>query len=90
MPGHCWGTPEQTEFLTSRLPDFQDAQRNKTTSAFWLDIYQEFFKHWPNPDAEIPASITVLRKSRSKKGKQRKEYDSVAEWIDDRKNVSGH
>jgi hypothetical protein len=89
MPGHCWGTPDQTDFLTSRLPDFQDAQRNKTTTAFWVDINREFFKRWPDPSAEVPA-ITVPRKSRSKKGNQhaRKEYPSLAEWTDERKNVS--
>jgi phytoene dehydrogenase-like protein len=89
MPAHCWGTPDQIDFLTSHLPNFQDAQRTKTTSAFWGDFYREFFKRWPEPSAEVPP-ITVTQKSRSKKGKQhaRKEYDSVAEWTDDRKNVS--
>lgn len=89
MPGHCWGTPDQIEFLTSRLPEFQDAQRNKTTAAFWVDVNREFFKRWPDPDAEIP-TITVPPASRTKKGKQRarKSYSSVAEWTDDRKNVS--
>jgi hypothetical protein len=93
MPGHCWGTPDQIEFLTSHLPDFQDAQRNKTTAEFWIDVYREFFKRWPDSDAEVSAiTVTeaVLKKARTKKGKPqaRKEYSSVAEWTDDRKKVS--
>jgi hypothetical protein len=91
MPGHCWGTPDQIEFLTGRLPDFQEAQRNKTTAAFWIDINQEFFKRWPGPEAEV-FTITALKKSRLKKGKQpaRKDYsgNSLSDWTDDRKNVS--
>jgi hypothetical protein len=89
MPGHCWGTPEQLEFLASRLPDFQDAQRNKTTAAFWVDVNRDFFKRWPNHDAEVPA-IIVPKKGRTKKGKLQvqKDYSSQAEWTDDRKNVS--
>ena len=91
MPGHCWATPDQMEFLTSRLPDFQDAQRNKTTAVFWVDVNREFFKRWPGPEAEV-LTITVVKKARSKKGKQpaRKDYSgcSLSEWTDDRKNVS--
>jgi hypothetical protein len=92
MPGHCWGTPDQIEFLTSRLPDFQDAQRNKTTAVFWVDVNRDFFKRWPSPEAEI-LTINVPKKARTtKKGNQqaRKDYTSIslAEWTDDRKNVS--
>jgi hypothetical protein len=89
MPGHCWGTPDQIEFLTTRLPDFQDAQRNRTTAVFWVDVNREFFKRWPDPEAEVP-TITVPKKAKKGKQQVRKDYtsSSQAEWIADRKNVS--
>ncbi|KAH9476125.1 hypothetical protein JR316_0004534 [Psilocybe cubensis] len=90
MPPLPWGTPEQIEFLSAKVPEFQASQRTKTTPNFWTKIYQEFFVLWPTPEAEV-RPMTVPKKKKKKKNApvvlpQTKTELSHAEWVKLRKN----
>lgn len=80
-----WATPDQVIFLNARLPDFQNAQREKTTPTFWTVIYRDFFLHWPDQSTEVWPVVEKKRKS-AKPPRDCKEM-SLSEWITLRKNV---
>lgn len=86
MPSPPWTTPDQDEFLNSRLPDFLAAQRNKTTSEFWKIIYRDFFAKWADPQDEI-AAVIVPKKRKAKGRPLLPENQTHSEWVTLRKQV---
>jgi len=38
---------EQDDWLSQRIPDFVEAQKNKTISQFFAPIYSDFHEIWP-------------------------------------------
>lgn len=42
-----WTTDEQEEWLSERIPDFVQAQKDKSSSKFFGPIYSEFHRLWP-------------------------------------------
>jgi len=85
MPPPNWATPDQLLFLNARLPDFQTAQREKTTPTFWTVIYRDFFLRWPDQNSEVWPVVEKKRKS-AKSPPDCKDM-SVPDWIALRKNV---
>ncbi|KAH9479049.1 hypothetical protein JR316_0007624 [Psilocybe cubensis] len=65
MPPAPWAVPDQIEFMSTRLPQFQDAQRNKTIAEFWVKLYAEFFLRWKGPEDEVQPN-SVQPKKRKK------------------------
>ena len=58
MTRRKWTTPDQEEWLKSRLAGFSDAQVNKiTTKEFFPVVFKEWRKSWPTPDPS-PEEIT--------------------------------
>jgi hypothetical protein len=58
MTRRKWTTPDQEEWLNSRIAGFSDAQVNKTTSKdFFPVVFKEWRKQWPTPDP-TPKEIT--------------------------------
>ena len=49
--GHSIFTEEQKDFLVARVPAFRDAQQGSTISAFFSNLYVEWFEVWPSDDA---------------------------------------
>lgn len=47
MPGATWTTPEQKVFLEQYYNPFLKAQLQGTVSQFWIPLYAEWFKKWP-------------------------------------------
>ncbi|KAG1884886.1 hypothetical protein F4604DRAFT_1952018 [Suillus subluteus] len=50
MPGSTWTTPEQKAFLEQYYSPFLKAQLQATVSQFWIPLYAEWFKKWPEVD----------------------------------------
>jgi hypothetical protein len=42
-----WATNEKEGWLSERVPDFVQSQKDKTSSSFFAHIYSEFHKLWP-------------------------------------------
>jgi hypothetical protein len=58
MTRRKWTTPDQEEWLKSRIAGFSDVQVNKTTSKdFFPVVFKEWRKPWPTPDP-TPEEIT--------------------------------
>jgi hypothetical protein len=53
---HEWTTPEQKEFLSSKIPAYLAAQSTRTTqprSDFWVPLWEAYFTQWPmEPESE--------------------------------------
>ena len=47
-----WTTPEQLNFLTTKIPIYRDAQKNDATSDFLDQVYTEWFDKFPEPDSQ--------------------------------------
>jgi hypothetical protein len=47
MPGAAWTTPEQKAFLEQYYSPFLEAQLQGTVGQFWIPLYAEWFKIWP-------------------------------------------
>ncbi|TEB23691.1 hypothetical protein FA13DRAFT_1715231 [Coprinellus micaceus] len=50
-----WPSHEQDQFLVTLIPHFLEAQRGKSTTAFYVDVFSKWFKKWPLPDDEVAA-----------------------------------
>ena len=46
-----WTTPEQRTWLEELIPDFVQAQQDKTTGLFFDTIYKEWHDKWPTEPA---------------------------------------
>jgi hypothetical protein len=42
-----WSSPEEEEFLTSRLPAYIKCQPTKTYENFWAETCRQFLEKWP-------------------------------------------
>ncbi|KAH9477997.1 hypothetical protein JR316_0010230 [Psilocybe cubensis] len=62
MPPTPWATPDQIEFMSTWLPQFQDAQRNKNIADFWVKLYAKFFLRWKGPEDEVQPDLVQLKK----------------------------
>jgi len=91
MPAPPWATPDQLEFLISRIPDFQTAQREKKTNAFWGIMTRNFFKHWPDQESEKMLAIPSKGKRRKEKRRTMPATEpktlTEKEWLDLRTEV---
>lgn len=47
MTRHSWTTEGERKWLVDLIPDFLEAQENKTTSTFWPNIYQRYAEEFP-------------------------------------------
>jgi hypothetical protein len=45
-----WATPEQIQWLKTKLPGYTAAKANQTTSEFWPDLYERWWKEFPLGD----------------------------------------
>ena len=56
MPKKSWASEEQQTWLLAQLElaDFRQAQEAKTTSGFFIELYQKFHEKWPlaSPNAD--------------------------------------
>ena len=53
-----WATPEQKQWLTSRLALYISSKSTKTSSDFWPSTFEEWFQQWPpEPTAEGELSV---------------------------------
>ena len=51
MTQRKWMTPEQEDWLKTRLAEFGDAHVNKTTTKeFFLAVFKDWRKCWVTPD----------------------------------------
>jgi hypothetical protein len=87
MPKKRWTTAEQRSWLEERIPAFIEAQRQKTTSAFFDKTHQSWQKKWP---VEAPTS----RELQSAKGiteraiaTKQKSVESVSPFYQILKNI---
>jgi hypothetical protein len=53
-----WTTPEQRAWLEELIPDFVQAQQDKSVRSFLDDTYAKWHKEWPTPP---PAAEEVRR-----------------------------
>jgi len=42
-----WSSPEEEEFLMSRLPAYISCQETKTYQNFWAETCRQFLEKWP-------------------------------------------
>ncbi|KLO04512.1 hypothetical protein SCHPADRAFT_896976 [Schizopora paradoxa] len=69
-----WTTPEQYEFLSMRIPDFNDAKKDPLTfTQFCAKVHSEFFQKWSAADMYFGDALVyvgtpedVLKKKRDK------------------------
>jgi hypothetical protein len=47
MPKKSWASKGQQTWLLAQLADFRLAQEAKTTSNFFIDLYEKFHAEWP-------------------------------------------
>ena len=47
MTRHSWTTKGERKWLTELIPEFLEAQENKTTSSFWPKVYQGYAEEFP-------------------------------------------
>jgi hypothetical protein len=54
MPKKSWASEKQHTWLLAQLPDFRQAQEEKTTPSFFTELYQKFHEEWPlaSPNAD--------------------------------------
>lgn len=52
-------TPEQREFLLSKVAEFREAQQTTSTRAFLPVVYLEWFTKWPTADEGTEADTEV-------------------------------
>lgn len=43
-----WATPEQTEFLESKVPSLEKEKQNYGLKPFYVQVTKEFLKRWPS------------------------------------------
>lgn len=56
MPPPRWTTPEQLQFLESKLDTFIEAQKKKHVDLFWHELQREWFEAWKEEGQDaIPA-----------------------------------
>ena len=53
MPAHRWTVTERFNFLTDKIHEFEAAQEAKTTSLFFQELHEEYFKKFPQPDEAL-------------------------------------
>ena len=81
MPGKVWATEEQTAWLSKRLPDFVEAQRENTTDRFFSITYFEWFHRFELGDLtaeEVQAADSDKEKALSKKTKAQRKVSVVS------------
>lgn len=79
MTRRKWTSPDQEEWLKSRIAKFTDAQVNKTTTKeFFPEIFKEWREEWPcpGPSPEEIAQAGSVEKATQKK---RSEENSVGQ-----------
>jgi hypothetical protein len=60
MPGRPWTTIDQHEFLSSRLPQYLDAQSNgNLSSVFWPMLHRDWFDAYPERALLFPDDETL-------------------------------
>ena len=80
MAGSTWTNPDQVVFLSQRLVPFVEAQNAKTLTAFWTDIWRDFFRQWPTPDSEsVPNGLDPTWNGEQKASKKRKKNHTETE-----------
>jgi hypothetical protein len=47
MPKKTWASDEQQTWLFAQLADFRQAQEEKTTPNFFIELYEKFHIKWP-------------------------------------------
>jgi hypothetical protein len=88
-----WATADQREFLESRVPDFQQAQRSNKTRPFWDEIFSAFFEKWPDQASEVSSATTPTKSKKKKKRASTEDLKpeenlSSEAWMQIRKKVS--
>jgi len=74
-----WTTADQEEWLKSRLPDFGNAQVNKTTSKeFFPAVLKDWRNAWPTPTPS-PDEVTKAGNVKKATQKKRAEEDAVCQ-----------
>ena len=73
MTRRKWTTSDQEEWLKTRLPEFSDAQANKTTSKeFFPTVLRDWRNLWPTP---TPTPEEVTQAGNVEKATQKKKAD---------------
>jgi hypothetical protein len=44
-------------FLQSLRPEFEEAQKKRTTHHFWPILFEEFYKKYPTPQSELDERV---------------------------------
>jgi hypothetical protein len=77
MTRRKWTTPEQEEWMKSRLAGFCNAQVNKTTSKdFFPIVFKEWRRTWATPDP-TPEEISEVGSVKKATQKKKKEEEAV-------------
>ena len=92
MPPHLWTTPTQYNFLTGKRPEYVTAKAKENgTTAFFNDLFEEFFKLWPEQSTETDEfaalPVTLNKKKKPKKKAIIKIYETHKEWREYRRRV---
>ena len=53
MAPRRWTTPEQLEFLESKVDTFIEAQKNKRVDLFWHELQREWFEAWKEEGQDV-------------------------------------
>jgi hypothetical protein len=52
--GKSWTSKEQEKFLLEYLEKYRGCAPTKDYDEFWAEVYEEFFKRWPETKAQWP------------------------------------
>ncbi|KIL68679.1 hypothetical protein M378DRAFT_8154 [Amanita muscaria Koide BX008] len=82
MPRKRWTTPEQRSWLEERIPDFTQAQQDKTMGSFLGVVHQKWQEKWP---AEEPTEEEIQaakgNKERAEASKRKVIEERVKYWF---------
>ena len=80
MGKKTWASSAQQEWLWSKIPDFGEAQAQKTTNSFFSEVYTAFHKKWPVPPP-TPGEIAEAKSEEEAKVIKQKKSESVSHLI---------
>lgn len=71
MAPKSWATARQRNFMETRIPEFQNAQRSTTTTVFFSNFYTLFFAEWKSPQEELADFVQENAAETNKKKKKK-------------------